>query len=223
MSHHEPSAGTHGHQHHGHEHDRGAAALLRYLRLLPVMWRSEVSDEVVRLIAPQVGERVIDLGAGMGPATVEAARLGATVLAVDPTPFMRWILKLRRSWQPRRASVSVLDGAAEAIPAEAATVDAVWTVNTLHHWTDPTLASHELARILRPGGRALLMDEDFDDPTHPWHAQWRAAQKRRGPDHFDVVDVEALAHKLLAAGFATAVGSRTSIAGRPAKMVRATR
>src|SRR5262249_50047065 len=83
----------HAHGGKGHPHDRGALALLRYLRLLPRMWRSEVSSEIVRAIAPKSGERVVDLGAGMGAACVEAARTGATVVAVDPTPFMRSVLR----------------------------------------------------------------------------------------------------------------------------------
>src|SRR4051812_25662626 len=110
----------HAHSHrpaqaHGHEHDRGIPALFRYLRLLPVMWRSPVSSEVVRVIAPKAGERVVDLGAGMGSATVEAVRTGASVIAVDPAPYMRWILGFRRRW-PGRATVTVLEGAAESIP-----------------------------------------------------------------------------------------------------------
>jgi hypothetical protein len=66
---------------HAHEHDRGARGFLRYLRLLPHMWRSDVNREVVRSVAPRSGECVVDLGAGMGAATVEAAMSGATVVA----------------------------------------------------------------------------------------------------------------------------------------------
>jgi ubiquinone/menaquinone biosynthesis C-methylase UbiE len=131
------------------------------------MWRSRISREVVRSVAPRAGERVVDLGAGMGSATVLAARRGATVVAVDPTSFMRRILGVRRLWQPHRAGIAVLDGAAESIPLGDASIDALWTVNTLHHWTDRTSACREVARVMRPGGRVLLVDEDFDSPTHP--------------------------------------------------------
>jgi hypothetical protein len=86
-----------------HQHDRGVAGLLRYLRLFPHMWTSEVGSEVVRSIAPAPGERVVDLGAGMGSASVLAVRTGARVIAVDPTSYMRRILRLRRRWQRDRA------------------------------------------------------------------------------------------------------------------------
>jgi SAM-dependent methyltransferase len=225
MSHDHRSSGAHAHQAergHGHQHDRGPRAFLGYLRLLPKMWRSEVADEMVRLLSPKPGEHLVDLGAGMGSATVVAARTGATVVAVDPTPYMRGALRLRRRWQRARATITVADGAAEAIPAANASVDALWTLNTIHHWTDRAKAARELARVMKPGGRVLLVDEDFDDPSHPGHERSKAS----GPRHrhvFDAVDAGTLAASLLEAGFASAQGSRTSLAGRPAKVVRGVR
>jgi ubiquinone/menaquinone biosynthesis C-methylase UbiE len=214
---------THAHHahEHGHHHDRGARGLLRYLRLLPRMWSSEVNREVVRSLHPARGERVVDLGAGMGAATVEAARSGATVVAVDPMPYMRTILRLRRGWQRHRADITVVDGAAESIPLEDGSVDALWTVNTIHHWTEREGASRELARVMKTGGRVLLVDEDFDDPSHPAHRRARA--QARHEHRFDEVDPEAIAAALTRAGFAEAHGSRTTIAGRPAKVIRARR
>ena len=212
----------HGHEHHGHQHDRGAAALLRYLTLLPHMWRSEVGREVVTSIDPRPGERVVDLGSGMGSTTVVAARTGASVIAVDPTAYMRRILALRRRWQRHRAGITVVEGAAESVPVADGSVDALWTVNTIHHWTDRAAAARELARVMRPGGRVLLVDEDFDDPAHPFHERARGRHARHR-HVFDEVDPAVLAASLVDAGFASARGERTTMAGRPVKMVRATR
>ncbi len=211
----------HGHEH-GHRHDRGARGLLRYLRLLPRMWSSEVNREVVRSLAPSRGERVVDLGAGMGAATVEAARSGATVIAVDPMPYMRGILRLRRGWQRHRAAIRIVAGAAESIPLEDASVDALWTVNTIHHWTERDAAARELARVMKTRGRLLLVDEDFDDPSHPEHRRVRAARRDHGHP-FEQVDPELIAAALTRAGFAEAHGARTRVAGRPSKVIRATR
>lgn len=215
--------GHHDHPHgHGHHHDRGARGFLRYLRLLPRMWTSEVNRQVVRSVAPTRDECVVDLGAGMGAATVDAARGGATVVAVDPMPYMRRILRLRRGWQRRRSAIRVVDGAAESIPLADGTVDALWTVNTIHHWTDRERASQELARVLKKGGRVLLVDEDLEHPAHPEHRRVRASRERHGHP-FDEVDPEQIADALTRAGFSEASGSHTMIAGRPAKVVRATR
>ena len=223
-----PHAQPHGHDHqhahshsqaHGHSHDRGWAGFVRYASLLPLMWTSEMSTAVVGLAAPQRGERVVDLGCGMGAATVAAARSGASVVAVDPTPFMRHILGLRRLAQRARQRISVVDGAAEAIPVADGSIDALWSVNTMHHWTDLDRALGELHRVLRPGGRLVLVDESFDDPAHPFHE--RFGRRRAGHGHrFDVVDPVEMAARLRRLGFASVEGSLASVAGRPVKLVR---
>jgi len=205
--------------HHGHAADRGLQGL-RYLSLLPSMWRSPVSDAVVALVRPAPGERVVDLGAGMGPATFTAARSGAHVFAVDPTPLMRCILHLRRLTTLARENITVVDGSAESLPQSSGSVDALWTVNTVHHWSNVSKAISEIRRVLRPRGRVVLVDEDFDDPTHPWHQRVKA---RRGAHahQFESVDPHAIANVLLEHGFVEVSGGVEPIAGRPAKLMRA--
>jgi ubiquinone/menaquinone biosynthesis C-methylase UbiE len=207
---------------HGHHQDRGLHGFVRYMKQLPKMWRSPVSREVVRTIAPQPGEHVVDVGAGMGPAAVVAAKAGASVLAVDPTPYMRHILGIRRLGQRSRAAIRVVDGSAESIPSDDGSVDALWTVNTMHHWTDLDVAVQELARVLRPAGRLVLVDEDFDSPAHPAFTRMQARKAERS-HHFAEIDPSIVEAKLVAAGFASAEGSMGTMAGRPVKMVRATR
>lgn len=210
----------HGSEPHGHAHDRGFAGMARYLSMLPHLWRSPVSDAVVALVQPRPGERVVDLGAGMGAATFVAAGAGAQVWAVDPTPFMRRILKLRRLVHPQRAHITVLDGAAEALPFQAGTIDALWAVNTVHHWSDVASAIRELRRVLRPGGRLVLVDEDMADPAHPFYEQM---QKRRASHqhHFDEVDPQSVAALLQQHGFLEVVGRLAQVGGRPVKLMTA--
>ena len=121
-----------------------------------------------------------------------------------------------------RAAISVVEGSAESIPADDHSIDALWTVNTMHHWTDLDAAVHELARVMRPGGRVLLVDEDFDSPAHPAFAHMRDRRADRAR-HFAEIDPADVGTKLTAAGFSGVDGSVGSLAGRPVKMVRATR
>ena len=210
----------HGHGH-GHEQDRGLKGMLRYLGHARSMWRSDVNEAVVARLAPSSGERVVDIGAGAGAGTMVAARRGAHVVAVEPTGYMRRVLHLRRLEQRARSRIEVVDGAAEATGLDAGSVDAVWAVNSMHHWTDPAAAIRELARILRPGGRLLLADEDFDDPTHPDHESFTERHSDHS-HHFDTVDPASMADDLRALGFVVATAGKEPVAGAPTLLIEAT-
>ncbi len=203
----------HGH-HHGHENDQGVRGALRYLRWLPQMWRSEVNNAVVELIAPQQGEHVVDIGVGMGAGAVRAAAAGAHVTAVEPTPFMRRVLGLRRLASKHRSRIDVVDGTAEQLPLDAGSTDALWAVNTMHHWSDLALGAGEIARVIRPGGRVLLVDEVFTDPAHPEYEQF--GQQHEDDHHgFTMVEGEQVVGLLGAAGLVEVEAAHREIAGRP--------
>jgi len=161
--------------------------MARYLSMLPLMWRSPVSD--ARGGAGASPAR----GAGWWISAPAWARRRSSrppraprVLAVDPTPFMRRILKLRRLAHPQRAHVTVLEGAAEALPFEAATIDALWTVNTVHHWSDLAGAVRELRRVLRPGGGWCWSTKTW--PTRPTLLRADAEAAGVTPAPLDEVD-----------------------------------
>ena len=215
-------AEQHEHEHHphGHANDQGIKGALRYLRLLPQMWRSPINDAVVDLVDPKPGERVVDIGAGMGAGAMRASATGAHVIAVEPTPLMRRVLTVRRMISHRRSNITVVGGAAEGIPADDHSIDAIWAVNTMHHWVDTERGVAEIARVLRPNGRVFLVDEVFTDPSHPDH-------RRFGTDHdherhgFTMVDADQMGGLFRAAGFTEVDASNRHIAGRPVIAVTA--
>jgi ubiquinone/menaquinone biosynthesis C-methylase UbiE len=186
------------------------------------MWRSPVNREVVRQLDIRADERALDVGAGMGAGVVLAARTGARVVAVDPTPFMRLVLRVRRAGQRARRRIEILDGAVEHLPVADTSIDAAWSVNAMHHWVDLDAAIAELRRVMRHGGRVLLVDEDFDDPTHESHDQF--GERRREHAHvFASIDPVVVGAKLAAAGFVVTTADKTVFSGQPAKLVRATK
>jgi ubiquinone/menaquinone biosynthesis C-methylase UbiE len=95
--------------------------------------------------------RVLDLAAGTGKLTKLLVPTGADVVAVEPVAGMRDRLRAALG-----EDVEVLEGTAEAIPLDDASVDAV-TVAQAFHWFDPPVALAELARVLRPGGHLFLV------------------------------------------------------------------
>lgn len=212
---------NHGSHNHGNEHDRSLAAMWRYTKLAPRMWRSEVNTAVVELVAPRAGETVVDIGAGMGAAVAKAAARGASVIAVDPTPFMRNIMSARRLMSRHRKTISVVDGAAEALPVAAGEADAVWAVNTMHHWTNPTAGIAEIARVLGPGGRSVLVDENFADPRHPDNAAWLERHGGDSDHGFSMVNAAEFGDLMESSGLTEVVAEQRDLAGRPVIAVQA--
>ena len=157
----------------------------------------------------------MDLGAGMCPGAILAARRGAEIVAVKPTPFMRLISRLRRLGQRARQRITVVARAAERLPVGDATVDAVWAVNTMHHWMDADRAVAEIARVLHPGGRVVLVDEDFDDPAHPDYDRFGERHGNLEDHGFPKVDPQPMGRQLIDAGLVGVDTSRTELAGRP--------
>jgi SAM-dependent methyltransferase len=104
---------------------------------------------------------VLDLGAGTGKLTQVLAARYARVIAVEPLDELRALLAVRVPEAEVRA------GAAEAIPLEDASVDAVFAGQAFHWFANDT-AVGEIARVLRPGGvLALLWNVANGTPSVP--------------------------------------------------------
>lgn len=219
-------AHDHNHDHgtghaHGNAKDRELKSILRYIKIAPRMWKSDVNNAVVNLVNPRPGETVIDIGAGMGAGIMPAAGSGAEVLAVDPTPFMRSVMTARRFISKNRKAIKVIDGAVEALPAADGAVDALWSVNTMHHWNSVPDGAVEIARVLAPGGRVVLVDENFADPRHPYSEQWH--ERHADSDHhgFSMVDATEIGELMTQAGLVDVVAENRDMAGRPVIAVTA--
>jgi SAM-dependent methyltransferase len=116
-----------------------------------------------RLGALLPGERVVDVGCGAGFDSLIAARMvGAqgSVVGVDMTPAM--LAKARESWQSAAeagsANLTFREGCAEALPVSDAWADVVISNGVLNLVPDKAAALAEMARVLKPGGRAQIAD-----------------------------------------------------------------
>ena len=199
-----------------HDHDKRFGTKIQWILKFQKFWQSDLNRWMLEIAEPSRGERAVDVGAGMGPATVQAAKRGTDVLAVDPSRIMRTVLSLRRVLQRSRVHITVAAGVAESLPVEDKSVDVLWTVNALHHWVDLSAAFDELARVLVYGGRIVLVDEDFTHPDHPLHATHHGHEGET-----TIVDVVEIENALDERGF-TVDGSKTSAYGVPVKLIQAT-
>jgi SAM-dependent methyltransferase len=100
---------------------------------------------------------VADLGCGEGYLTVEAARWAKRVTAVDRSADA---LREARALARRRGvtNVSWKRGEIEKLPLPDKRVDVALLSQALHHAADPSRALAEAKRILKPGGRVLVLD-----------------------------------------------------------------
>ena len=100
---------------------------------------------------------VVDIGCGEGYLTIEVARWARRVVAIDRSPA---VLTRAKALAGRRRATNILfkRGELEHLPLETATVDVAILSQALHHAADPAQAMAEAARVLRPGGRVLVLD-----------------------------------------------------------------
>jgi ubiquinone/menaquinone biosynthesis C-methylase UbiE len=96
-----------------------------------------------------------DLGCGTGQLTALLAPHVSRVIAVDASTDM---LKEARARLKGRASVEFRLGHLESLPIEDQQLDVAVMMLVLHHVPDPARALADCARVLKPGGRALVVD-----------------------------------------------------------------
>ena len=110
------------------------------------------------------GEWVVaDLGCGTGHAAAALSPHVARVVGVDQSAAM---LKAARKRTAGLSNVELRQGRLEALPLDDGGCDGALLLLALTYVTDPAAVMSEMARVLRPGGRAVVVDllrHDRDD------------------------------------------------------------
>ena len=126
-----------------------------------------VRRRALDLAALQAGESVLDVGCGTGTLALEAhSRVGLTgrVVGVDPAP--RQIARARSKAARRGVPVDFQLGVIERLPFPDHSFDAVLSTWMMHHLPDDLKRQGlaEIARVLEPGGRLLVVDANHFRP-----------------------------------------------------------
>ena len=114
----------------------------------------EVRNAVLQAAKIGPKDAVLDVGAGAGFLTSEAAKIARRVIALDFSQAMtnEALSKMKGE------NVEFKIGDVEKIPLEDSSVDAVIGNMILHHCPNPAIAIKEMARVLKGSGRLVLSD-----------------------------------------------------------------
>jgi demethylmenaquinone methyltransferase/2-methoxy-6-polyprenyl-1,4-benzoquinol methylase len=110
------------------------------------------------------GARVLDVACGTGAVTLELARRGYDVVALDQNEEM---LAVARRRVP---GATFLTGEAERLPFADGEFEALTVTYLLRYVDDPAATVRELARVVKPGGVVSMLE--FDLPRGVWRPLW---------------------------------------------------
>ncbi|MEZ4330764.1 MAG: metalloregulator ArsR/SmtB family transcription factor [Myxococcota bacterium] len=156
---------------------------------------------ITALVTPPL--RVADVGTGTGVLALELARIGLDVVGIDRSEAM--LETARQKWANEatngaraatvgdRGTLELLAGDAHALPLPDASVDAAFAHMVLHSLESPERAVCEMARVVRPGGRVVLVDFLVHD--HAWMEQelgllWLGFEPQQVHDWLDAAGLE---------------------------------
>jgi ubiquinone/menaquinone biosynthesis C-methylase UbiE len=122
--------------------------------------------EVLAVVAPAPGERILEVGFGHGRTLAEAAggAPSTTFAGIDVSADALRVAqgRCRKLIDVGRVELRVGEGA--SLPWSDAAFDKVYSVHTLYFWADPQQELRELARVLKPRGLLIL---GFRVPSDP--------------------------------------------------------
>ena len=105
-----------------------------------------------KAVAPHPGERILDVAAGTGASSAALAKGGAEVVACDLSEGM---IEVGRERHPE---IEFVHGNALDLDFEDGSFDAVTISWGLRNIPDPALALREMARVVRPRGRLVVLE-----------------------------------------------------------------
>jgi len=190
-------------------------------------WAARLADWV-----PPGDVRVADLGCGTGSLTILLAEAGAQVVGVDLSPAM--IEQAERKAHNADLAVAFHVGDASRVDLPDGSFDVVLSRHVLWTLTDPVAALSRWIRLLNPGGRLVLIEGHWFDPTAianeerrtPWDGGVPAAELLGALEPmFDRIDHHPLSAEVALWGLQVtderyAIVARDAVAGQSAASVR---
>jgi ubiquinone/menaquinone biosynthesis C-methylase UbiE len=136
-------------------------------------------DRLRSVLRPEPGERILEIGPGVGYYTLDMAEWVGEEGTVEIFDLQQEFLDhtAKRAADRGLANVVPTQGDATALPFDDSSVDAVVLTAVLGEIPDPVAALRQIQRVLKPNGR-LVVGELFGDP----HFTTQAALKRQAAE-----------------------------------------
>jgi tocopherol O-methyltransferase len=113
-------------------------------------------DQLAKAASLRPGDRILDVGCGMGGSAIELASRGCEVTGVTLSPVQRSWARLSAACQGVSRKVRFLRADAEHLTFPAGSFDIVWNIECSEHLFDKPAFFRKCAHWLRPGGRVAL-------------------------------------------------------------------
>ncbi len=157
--------------------------------------------KLLALARPMRGDLCLDIGTGAGHTAAQLARYAQHVIALDPAEGM---LKEARRLYGELGNLEFALASAEDTGLKGGTFDLVTARHTLHHHADLPATLAETFRLLKPGGRFVVVDEVIPEPAvEGWYD---ALLRLRDPTHVRAYTLEGWRSLTSKAGMVWIVG-----------------
>ena len=123
----------------------------------PRVAQLQLTERMAELAGITCGERVIDVGCGMGGSSIWLAKnRGCNVTGVTISSVQRSWAKTSAAWSHANPRPNFLRADAEEVQFDHGTVDVVWSIECTEHLFDKPAFFKKAATWLKPGGRVAI-------------------------------------------------------------------
>jgi demethylmenaquinone methyltransferase/2-methoxy-6-polyprenyl-1,4-benzoquinol methylase len=125
-------------------------------------WRRKA----VKLAQVKPDDRVVDVACGTGDLSIKFSAEAKATLGVDFTFEMLPIARGKSETRNPKSRIAFINGDAQNLPLPDGCADVVSIAFGIRNVQDPLVAIKEFRRVLRPGGRVIILE--FSLPTNPF-------------------------------------------------------